>query len=90
MLDVRGCRNLRFGQPMMSGRFRPLWSSVMRKTLNAAAIPVNALVMAQTCNDPDPYADLDNRADASELSEDFRKPVKIRRERTAGGRTRPR
>jgi hypothetical protein len=32
--------------------------------------------MSQTCVDPDPYAELDNRADAGELSEDFRKPIR--------------
>jgi hypothetical protein len=29
------------------------------------------------CSDPDPYAELDNRADAGELSEEFRKPVRV-------------
>lgn len=29
------------------------------------------------CSDPDPYAELDNRADAGELSEEFRKPIRI-------------
>ncbi|NGP17543.1 hypothetical protein [Devosia aurantiaca] len=28
-------------------------------------------------HDPDPYADLDYRADAGELSEEFRKPVRV-------------
>ena len=37
--------------------------------------------MSKTCIDPDPYAELDNRADAFELSEDFRKPVRIHRAR---------
>jgi len=27
--------------------------------------------------DQDPYAELDNRADAGELSEEFRKPVRV-------------
>jgi hypothetical protein len=31
--------------------------------------------MPQSCIDP--YAELDNRADAAELSEEFRKPVRI-------------
>ena len=35
--------------------------------------------MVPTFTDPDPYAELDNRADASELSEEFRKPVRVRR-----------
>ena len=35
--------------------------------------------MPQTCIDPDPYAELDNRADAFELSEEFRKPSRIGR-----------
>lgn len=35
--------------------------------------------MPQTCIDPDPYAELDNRADAFELSEEFRKPSRIAR-----------
>jgi hypothetical protein len=35
--------------------------------------------MPQTFYDPDPYAELDNRADAGELSEEFRKPVRVRR-----------
>lgn len=35
--------------------------------------------MPQTSIDPDPYAELDNRADAFELSEDFRKPTRIQR-----------
>ncbi|WP_375597277.1 hypothetical protein [Devosia sp. Naph2] len=35
--------------------------------------------MTQTCTDPDPYAELDNRADAFELSEEFRKPIRIQR-----------
>jgi hypothetical protein len=30
-----------------------------------------------SCSDPDPYAELDNRADAGELSEEFRKPIRI-------------
>jgi len=42
--------------------------------------------MPQTFHDPDPYAELDNRADAAELSEEFRKPVRVRR---AGGRPGP-
>jgi len=33
--------------------------------------------MQQTSDDPDPYAELDNRADASELCEEFRKPVRV-------------
>lgn len=33
--------------------------------------------MPQTSIDPDPYAELDNRADAAELSEEFRKPIRI-------------
>lgn len=32
-------------------------------------------VTPQSCIDP--YAELDNRADAGELSEEFRKPVRI-------------
>ena len=35
--------------------------------------------MPQTSINPDPYAELDNRADAFELSEDFRKPTRIQR-----------
>ena len=35
--------------------------------------------MPQTCIDPDPYAELDNRADAFELSEELRKPSRIAR-----------
>ena len=31
------------------------------------------------CSDPDPYAELDYRADAGELSEEFRKPIRIAR-----------
>ncbi len=34
--------------------------------------------MPQSCLDPDPYAELDYRADAAELSEEFRKPSRIR------------
>jgi len=35
-----------------------------------------------TCStDIDPYAELDNRADAAELSEEFRMPVAVRRRR---------
>jgi hypothetical protein len=30
-------------------------------------------------DDPDPYAEFDYRADAGELSEDFRKPIRVRR-----------
>lgn len=30
--------------------------------------------------DPDPYAELDYRADAGELSEEFRPPTRIRRD----------
>jgi len=45
--------------------------------------------MSTTSSDPDPYAELDNRADASELSEDFRKPVKVRRRRPTCERSRP-
>lgn len=37
--------------------------------------------MTQTFLDPDPYADLDYRADAGELSEEFRKPIRIARAR---------
>ncbi|MCP8882059.1 hypothetical protein NIM87_00915 [Devosia sp. XJ19-1] len=40
--------------------------------------------MSQTCIDPDPYAELDNRADAFELSEEFRKPVRVARSRRNG------
>jgi hypothetical protein len=36
--------------------------------------------MTQTYLDPDPYAELDYRADAGELSEEFRKPIRIARE----------
>jgi hypothetical protein len=39
--------------------------------------------------DPDPYAELDNRADAGELSEDFRKPVRIFLARRRLGPDRP-
>ena len=35
--------------------------------------------MTQTHIDPDPYAELDYRADADELSEEFRKPIRIAR-----------
>jgi len=42
--------------------------------------------MPQTCIDPDPYAELDNRADAFELSEEFRKPIRIQRRRTPAPR----
>ena len=35
--------------------------------------------MTQTFVDPDPYAELDYRADAGELSEEFRKPIRIAR-----------
>jgi len=41
--------------------------------------------MNQNCLDPDPYAELDYRADAGELSEEFRKPICIAR----GNRPRP-
>jgi hypothetical protein len=41
-----------------------------------------------SCSDPDPYAELDNRADAGELSEEFRKPVRIFLARRAGKPTR--
>lgn len=34
-------------------------------------------IMSQN-NDPDPYAELDNRADAADLSEGLRKPRRIR------------
>ena len=40
--------------------------------------------MTQTYSDPDPYAELDFRADAGELSEEFRKPIRIARERRRG------
>ena len=36
--------------------------------------------MIQTYIDPDPYAELDYRADAGELSEEFRKPIRIARD----------
>ena len=42
--------------------------------------------MTQTCTDPDPYAELDTRADAFELSEEFRKPIRIQRGRVAAPR----
>jgi hypothetical protein len=44
--------------------------------------------MPQTCHDPDPYAELDYRADAGELSEEFRKPVRVRRSIGLGERPR--
>ncbi|HWV19746.1 MAG TPA: hypothetical protein VN036_01835 [Devosia sp.] len=37
--------------------------------------------MSTCCTDIDPYAELDNRADAAELSDEYRKPVAIRRRR---------
>lgn len=40
--------------------------------------------MTQTTIDPDPYAELDFRADAGELSEEFRKPVRIARSARKG------
>ncbi|WP_160297820.1 hypothetical protein [Devosia chinhatensis] len=40
--------------------------------------------MPQTCIDP--YAELDNRADAGELSEEFRKPVRIMQSRRSSER----
>lgn len=40
--------------------------------------------MNQTCLDPDPYAELDFRADAGELSEEFRKPIRIARRAAPG------
>ncbi|ODT69690.1 MAG: hypothetical protein ABS75_15580 [Pelagibacterium sp. SCN 63-23] len=39
--------------------------------------PLFFILMSQTCIDPDPYAELDNRADADELSDEFRKPTRI-------------
>jgi hypothetical protein len=33
--------------------------------------------MGQTCDDPDPYAELDNRADAAELSDEHHRPGRI-------------
>jgi hypothetical protein len=33
--------------------------------------------MSQPSFEPDPYAELEYRADAGELSEDFRKPVRV-------------
>ena len=42
--------------------------------------PSIALAMTQTFFDPDPYAELDYRADAGELSDEFRKPIRIARE----------
>ncbi|MBJ6985932.1 MULTISPECIES: hypothetical protein [unclassified Devosia] len=35
--------------------------------------------MTQTDLDPDPYAELEYRADAFELAEDFRKPIRVQR-----------
>ena len=35
--------------------------------------------MTDSTLDPDPYAELDTRSDAGELSEEFRKPARIRR-----------
>ena len=40
--------------------------------------------MPQTHNDPDPYAELDYRADAGELSEEFRRPSRIESSRPRG------
>ncbi|MBN9331979.1 hypothetical protein [Devosia sp.] len=37
--------------------------------------------MSSCSTDIDPYAELDNRADAAELSEEFRPPVAINRRR---------
>ncbi len=41
--------------------------------------------MGQTFDDPDPYAELDQRADAAELSDEHRRPGRIFRK--AGVRT---
>jgi hypothetical protein len=35
--------------------------------------------MTQSYFDPDPYAELDYRADAGELSDEYRKPIRIAR-----------
>jgi hypothetical protein len=37
------------------------------------------VIMTQTFLDPDPYAELEYRADAFELAEDFRKPIRVQR-----------
>lgn len=37
--------------------------------------------MPASSTDIDPYAELDNRADAADLSDDYRRPVAIRRRR---------
>jgi len=37
--------------------------------------------MSTCSSDIDPYAELDNRADAAELSDEYRMPVAVRRRR---------
>lgn len=39
--------------------------------------------MSSNATDIDPYAELDNRADAAELSEEFRPPAAVYRRRPA-------
>jgi hypothetical protein len=48
---------------------------LMTGTMLCSSVPA----MPQTCIDPDPYAELDNRADAFELSDELRKPIRIHR-----------
>jgi hypothetical protein len=42
--------------------------------------------MAQTYNDPDPYAELDQRADADELSDEHHRPSRVFRRTGQGGK----
>jgi len=42
--------------------------------------------MAQTYDDPDPYAELDQRADAGELSDEHHKPGRVFRRTGQGGK----
>lgn len=41
----------------------------------------SSIAMSTGSSDIDPYAELDYRADAAELSDEFRRPVDIRRRR---------
>jgi hypothetical protein len=58
--------------------------------LQLSRFSVKGNAMAQTYNDPDPYAELEYRADADEIEDGYRKPVKVRRFWRPGPRQRPR
>jgi hypothetical protein len=58
--------------------------------LNGGSGWFTSSAMTHVPADPDPYAELDYRSDAGELSEEFRKPAKVRQLKRLSVRQRPR